>query len=271
MKTIKRFDCYLINKNGVVFSKITGKELKPFLRKGYLCVCLYNFGIKCTIYVHRLVAETYIDNPRNKPCIDHIDGNPFNNHVDNLRWVTHSENNNNPITKQRQSKSASKPMTGKFGANNHLSKAVLMLKNGVVIKEYQSINLAERDGFNNSLIVRCCKGLRKKHKGYEWDKMEFALQEKSFWYFLSNKDYRGDNHLEFIFEILAKKYEKHAPYLTDYKEDNLYTYLVFNELITKKILPENKSNTLQETREFLWEEIKKLYENPLDELKKLLE
>lgn len=42
MKTIKRFDCYLINKNGVVFSKITGKELKPFLRKGYLCVCLYN-------------------------------------------------------------------------------------------------------------------------------------------------------------------------------------------------------------------------------------
>ena len=88
--------------------------------------------------------------------------------MDNLRWVTRSENNNNPITKQRQSKSASKPMTGKFGANNHLSKAVLMLKNGVVIKEYQSINLAERDGFNNSLIVRCCKGLRKKHKGYEW-------------------------------------------------------------------------------------------------------
>ena len=87
MKTIKRFDCYLINKNGVVFSKITGKELKPFLRKGYLCVCLYNFGIKYTIYVHRLVAETYIDNPRNKPCIDHIDGNPFNNHVDNLRWL----------------------------------------------------------------------------------------------------------------------------------------------------------------------------------------
>ena len=51
MKTIKRFDCYLINKNGVVFSKITGKELKPFLRKGYLCVCLYNFGIKYTMFI----------------------------------------------------------------------------------------------------------------------------------------------------------------------------------------------------------------------------
>ena len=127
----------------------------------YKTVALCN-GMRKTFRVHRLVAAAFIPNPENKPCIDHIDGNPFNNHVDNLRWVTHSENNNNPITKQRQSKSASKPMTGKFGANNHLSKAVLMLKNGVVIKEYQSINLAERDGFNNSLIVRCCKGLRKK-------------------------------------------------------------------------------------------------------------
>lgn len=168
MRTIKRFDCYLINKNGVVFSKLTGKELKPFYRKGYLCVCLYNFGVKCNIYIHRLVAETFIDNPHNKPCVDHIDGNPLNNNIRNLRWVTHLENNNNPITKQRQSKNASKSMIGKFGAKNHLSKAVLMLKNGYVIKEYESINLAEKDGFNNSLIVRCCKGLRKKHKCYEW-------------------------------------------------------------------------------------------------------
>lgn len=168
MRTIKRFDCYLINENGIVYSKITERILKPFLRKGYLCVCLYSFGLKCNIYVHRLVAETYIDNPKNKPCIDHIDGNPLNNNVGNLRWVTHLENNNNEITNKRQSKNARKPMAGKYGANNHLSKAVLMLKNGIIIKEYQSINLAERDGFNNSLIVRCCRGLRKKHKGYEW-------------------------------------------------------------------------------------------------------
>lgn len=46
-------------------------------------------------YVHRLVAETFIPNPENKPCVDHIDRNPANNHVDNLRWVTYSENNYN--------------------------------------------------------------------------------------------------------------------------------------------------------------------------------
>lgn len=90
---------YSVTTDGRVFNS-QAKELKQNTRKGYLYVTVK--GRKYS--VHRLVALSYIPNPENKPEIDHIDGNPKNNCVDNLRWVTRSENENNPITLSRISK-----------------------------------------------------------------------------------------------------------------------------------------------------------------------
>ena len=82
---------------------------------GYLCFS-GNF-------VHRAVAEMFIPNPENKPCVDHIDTNILNNHVDNLRWVTQKENNNNPLTRKHNSeaqkgKNRSGEQNGMFGKNH---------------------------------------------------------------------------------------------------------------------------------------------------------
>lgn len=76
------------------------KMLKQYYdeSKGYNVVCLSKNGNSKVVKVHQLVAKAFIPNPDNKSCIDHIDTNRTNNCVDNLRWVTHKENRNNPLT-----------------------------------------------------------------------------------------------------------------------------------------------------------------------------
>ena len=89
-KEIPNFNNYLVNTKGTVLNKKTRKRLpQNDTGKGYLQV---QFKNKKNYYVHRLVAMTFIPNPEDKPYIDHIDGNKSNNSIDNLRWVTASEN-----------------------------------------------------------------------------------------------------------------------------------------------------------------------------------
>lgn len=64
------------------------------LPKGYLQICLCKNGKLKYISIHRLVAQTFIPNPNNYPCVNHKDCNPKNNAVSNLEWVTYKMNNN---------------------------------------------------------------------------------------------------------------------------------------------------------------------------------
>ena len=76
--------------------RIGKKMLKSRLNKrGYYYVTLCKNGKTTTKTIHRLVAETFITNPENKECIDHIDNNPTNSNVSNLRWCSLSENQHN--------------------------------------------------------------------------------------------------------------------------------------------------------------------------------
>ena len=71
------------------------KYIKPTTNgagKGYLIVNFRHKGIRKSFLVHRLVAITFIDNPKNKPQVNHIDGDVKNNLVSNLEWVTSKEN-----------------------------------------------------------------------------------------------------------------------------------------------------------------------------------
>ena len=97
-RPIPLYPDYLVSDHGRVMSLKFGKEriLKPgIVGGGYKAVILRLDGKNHMYKVHRLVATAFLTNPENKRCIDHIDRCCTNNHVNNLRYATHSENQYN--------------------------------------------------------------------------------------------------------------------------------------------------------------------------------
>lgn len=89
---VNGFENYIIYPDGRVFSKKNNIFLKTYeIKGGYERVKLDGIWKQ----ISRLVAENYINNIDDKPCVDHINRNPKDNRVENLRWVTRKENQSN--------------------------------------------------------------------------------------------------------------------------------------------------------------------------------
>lgn len=134
-KTLDSLNCsnYEVSNTGKVRNINTGHIFVQYYagegNKAYHKVRLKtDDGILKSFHVGRLVAIAFVPNPLNKPEVDHIDGDIHNNHYTNLRWVTRTENMNNPITKERQCK-ANKEFTNTTQFKEECSKRTAGDKN----------------------------------------------------------------------------------------------------------------------------------------------
>lgn len=130
-----------------------------------------------TISVHRLVAEAFIKNPHNYPQVNHKDGDKTNNNVDNLEWVTASENKLHSfrVLGYKGGK------TGCIGYKNPNSRPVIQMDlKGNFIAEYGSILQAEKHtGIANSAIGQVCRGKYKQTNGYIWHYKNLTYRGKT--------------------------------------------------------------------------------------------
>lgn len=154
-KNIEGFPNYKISSNGNVYSANSNKLMKLQLwgtRAGnkYLAVDVSKKGVQKRLAVHRLVAQAFIPNPKNLPCVNHIDGNKFNNDVSNLEWCTYSENNYHTF------RTGLKHIPS--GVTNKLCKLtyddVVWIKNNIVLgsKEFGTRPIARKYGVDHNVI-----------------------------------------------------------------------------------------------------------------------
>ena len=148
--------CYSISDSGEVRKDTTGYILSQSTQQDYKFVTLLIDGKQKRMRVHRLVAETFIENPKNKPYVNHINGKKDDNNVENLEWVTPSENTQHAIK------------TGLF--QNKRKKAVVQYNlDGEKMMIFESATEAARQtGGSQSKITMCCRRQRETDNDYQW-------------------------------------------------------------------------------------------------------
>ncbi len=120
---------------------------------GYRVFSLTTKSISKCFLAHRLVANAFIENPNDFPCVNHKNEVKTDNRVENLEWCTHYENNHYGTAETKNYK----PVIG------------ISIIDGSILNFDSIKEAAEYLGITASNIGLCCKGIRKKTGGYRWN------------------------------------------------------------------------------------------------------
>lgn len=147
---LSEFPDYEINRFGVIRNRKTGKVKSQYPSNGgYYFVTLHkeNQGGKPR-RVHRLLAEAFIPNPQQKPCINHINGNRGDYSLENLEWCTHDENMKHAFRTGLVNNTGER--NGQAKISTEIAKKIKLL---LASRKLTQQKIAERFGISRSLVL----------------------------------------------------------------------------------------------------------------------
>ena len=152
-----------------------GKLITPNNDKnGYKAVNLSKNGVVNHIDIHRLVAETFLPKDGERNVVNHKDGNKHNNTVENLEWVTYSENSKHAV---RTGLLNMEPFII-AGSTARKKKIAQINASGKTIKVFDSaVEAARQLGLSTGNISSCAHGIRKTSGGYRWQFVQGEANE----------------------------------------------------------------------------------------------
>lgn len=163
-------------------------------RNGYMTVHLRDKGVERRAMVHRLVAEAFIPNPDGLRDVNHKNGDKSDNRVENLEWVSHSDN-----------------MTHSFrelGQNvRHIVQ--LDLDNNFIERWNSIVEASEATGICRTDIGECCRGNRKHTKGYKWKYEEDYEEPKEYWHIFGTNITKTQEGLDELYDKRNKEIGNH--------------------------------------------------------------
>lgn len=174
-REIEGYEGYLVSNFGRVKSKRKNKTnfdiimKMSFDKNGYRRVKLFKNKYPKSIMVHRLVGFSFIDNPENKPQINHINGIKYDNRLENLEWCTNKENVIHAIKTGLIPSSKGKKKRKGIEQKSKWKPVIQKSFTGEIIKKYDTISHALKDGFYMHHITACCQGVKKQYKGFFWE------------------------------------------------------------------------------------------------------